>query len=298
MRSRPARVGLLLIIVCSVLVTARLAWVGYGPPVGTDQLGAQAAYLNAAIDHGAAAEMQQLFPEGAFFITALTASATAAAPDTDRARLRLLRDNLDRPESVAVFGSGMVPEHGIFQAGWALSTAVDVAEATGDPADRADVDRRAAIVDSALRASPTGFLPGYPQQFWPCDSVVAAAGLARAAVLLGRPGWLDTVREWRALALRAVDPGLGLLPHRVDGSGQALEGPRGSSQSIIQAFWPAIGEALDGRPDLAMWASFRAAYLTREAGLVGPASTRSAASEKEMSTRARCCSGSAPAPAQ
>jgi hypothetical protein len=267
------------------------------PAVGADRLGAQAAFLNAAIDDGAAAEMQRLFPEGAFFLTALTASATAADPGADPARLRLLRDTLDRPESVAVFGSGMVPEHGIFQAGWALSTAVDVAEAIGDAADRADVDRRATIVDAALRASPTGFLPGYPGQFWPCDSVVAAAGLARAAVLLGRPDWLDTVARWRALALRAADAGLGLLPHRVDRNGRALEGPRGSSQSIIQAFWPASARRSTGVPTQRCGlASARPSPPGRPVWSVS-ASTRAGPMGTVMSTRVRCCSGSAPAPA-
>lgn len=39
------------------------------------------------------------------------------------------------------------------------------------------------------RLFPEGafFLTGYPNQFWPCDSVVGAAALARAAQLLGLP---------------------------------------------------------------------------------------------------------------
>ena len=48
-----------------------------------------------------------------------------------------------------------------------------------------------------------------------------------------------------------------------------LDGPRGSSQSIIQAFWPAVGRALDGRVDSAAWETFRRTFVVREAGLVG-----------------------------
>lgn len=55
-----------------------------------------------------------------------------------------------------------------------------------------------------------------------------------------------------------------LLPHRVDEAGRALEAPRGSSQSIIQTFWPAIAPA-----DRAQWQAFVDAFVTREAGLVG-----------------------------
>ena len=213
--------------------------------------------------------MQRLFPEGDYFLRALSAMAEARTASPDLDAIRSLRDSLDRPESVAVFGSGMVPEHGIFQAGWALTVAVDVARASGAPADADDVRRRAAVVRAALSRSPSGFLAGYPGQYWPCDTVVAAAGLTEAAVLLDRPAWLETVRTWRDWVGPRVDPATGLLPHRVDGTGRALEGPRGSSQSIIQAFWPAIGRALDDGVDMASWAAFRRTFVVREAGLVG-----------------------------
>jgi len=215
--------------------------------------------------------MQRLFPEGSFFLRALTAAAETALPEPDLNRSRALRDSLDAPESVAVFGSGMVPEHGIFAAGWSLMVAVEVAEASGAPADAEGVRRRAVVVEEALRGSRSGFLAGYPGQYWPCDTVVAAS-LAAAAVLLDRPDWLSTVRAWReevAGPSGAVGPSLGLLPHRVDVTGAALEGPRGSSQSIIQAFWPTIAWALGERPDERSWEQFRAVFVVREAGLVG-----------------------------
>ena len=201
-------------------------------------------------------------------------SLPRAAPLASQARNGepATRDSLDAPESVAVFGSGMVPEHGIFAAGWSLMVAVEVARASGAPADAEAVRRRAVVVEEALRGSPSGFLAGYPGQYWPCDTVVAAASLASAAVLLDRPDWLATVRAWReqvAGPSGPVGPSLGLLPHRVDATGAALEGPRGSSQSIIQAFWPTIGSALGERPDERSWELFRAAFVVREAGLVG-----------------------------
>jgi hypothetical protein len=123
--------------------------------------------------------MQQLFPEGSFFLRALTASAATAGPDPDLDEARALRDGLDAPQSVAVFGSG-----------WCPST---------------------------------------------------------AGVLLDQSDWLATVRDWRNQVADPAGPGgpsLGLLPHRVDETGAALEGPRGSSQSIIQAFWPTVASAL------------------------------------------------------
>lgn len=259
----------LAVVVLSLLIAGRIAYIAYGPTPGPRQLTAQVAFLAGAIDRGAGGRMQLLFPEGDYFLHALTAGASSAAAPVDLTAARAWRDHLDAPATVALFGSGMVPEHGIFQAGWALSTAVDLAMASGEQADRADVERRARAVDAAFQTSRTGFLAGYPQQYWPCDSVVGAAALARAAQLLDRPDWLRTVRAWREQVGRSVDSATGLLPHRVDEGGHALEGPRGSSQSIIQAFWPAVAQALDDQPDAATWQRFTQSFVVREAGLVG-----------------------------
>ena len=257
------------VAVLGLAMAGRVAWIGYGPQPGPSVTADQVRFLHASIAAGDGARMQQLFPEGDFFLRALTAMAGAGTPSADLGAVRALRDSLDAPESLAVFGSGMVPEHGIFQAGWALAVAVDLARASGDPADREDVRRRARTVETALRGSAAGFLQSYPGQYWPCDTVVAAGALTDAAVLLDQPDWLATVRAWRAQAQRFADPATGLLPHRVDGEGRSLEGPRGSSQSVIQAFWPMVDRGLDGRQDLESWSAFRREFLVREAGLVG-----------------------------
>lgn len=269
--SRVARTAALVIMAISVLGATRVGWVAYAPPPGASAAADQTRFLRAAIDAGAGRRMQQLFPEGDFFLTALTASATAGttADAAAVADLRRLRDHLDAPESRTTFGSGMSPEHGVFQAGWTLTVAVDMAEASHQAEDRRDVERRAAVVATALAASATGLLESYPGQFWPCDSVVAAAALSRSARLLERPDWLEVVRRWRDSVLRFSDPVRGLLPHRVDAAGRALEGPRGSSQAIVQAFWPDLTRALDGRVDRATYERFTAQFVVRRAGLVG-----------------------------
>ena len=261
-------------------VAGRIVWIGYGPAPGTAVAAAQVKFLQRSIAAGDGARMQQLFPEGDFFLRALTALAAANTASADLEPVRALRDSLDDPDRVAVFGSGMVPEHGIFQAGWTLAVAVEVAQVSGDQADKEDVRRRAGVVNEALHGSRSGYLESYPGQYWPCDTVVAACALADAAALLGRPNWLETVRSWRAGVTRSADPDSGLLPHRVDGTGRSLEGPRGSSQSVIQAFWPMIGKVLDGRPDTTSWSAFHREFVVRELGLVGvreyPRGTRGA----------------------
>ncbi len=267
-RTATRTLGVLLIAI-GLLLGARTGWVVGGAGDADARLAAQVAFLDAALTDGRAVDMQELFPEGAFFMTALTASAGAASATLPPERVRALRDDLDSPEHTAVFGTGMVPEHGIFHAGWSLLVANDLASATGSAADLRDVERRAEVVATALAGSRSGFLAGYPGSYWPCDTVVAAAELARSAVLLDRPDWLREVRRWRDRVARHRDPTTGLLPHRVDASGVAIEGPRGSSQSIIQAFWPGLTTALDGQVDTSAYRVFVTWFVTREAGLVG-----------------------------
>jgi hypothetical protein len=74
------------------------------------------------------------------------------------------------------------------------------------------------------------------------------------------------VERWRARAMALADREWGLLPHRVvPDSGVALDGPRGSSQSIIQRFWPIV----DPQGAARVYRRFRAAFVTRELGVVG-----------------------------
>jgi hypothetical protein len=267
---RAVAVGLVAI---GALGMGRVAWVGYGPVESDERLAAQVAFLNSSISGGGDLDMQRLFPEGRFFTRALTGSAMAntsgAGSTNDLETLRSHRDVLDSAAVTGVFGSGMIPEHGIFHAGWALAVANDVARRTQAEVDRSDVRRRGAIIDRALRGSSTGFLAGYPGQYWPCDSVVAAAALADAAGLVNEPSWLTTVADWRLQVQAHLDPATGLLPHRVAASGQLLEGTRGSSQSIIQAFWPVIALALDDQTDQATWTRFVDQFVVSRLGLVG-----------------------------
>ena len=218
--------------------------------------------------------MQKLFPEGSFFSYALTSMAAARTGQADQlVAARHFRDRLETPAQTEIFGAGMTPEHGIFATGWTLMAGVDVASASGSGADRqADrqwLARRAPIVLEALIGSRTGFPASYPGQYWPCDAVVAAAAVASAARILDRPDWLAELRTWRTRISAADDAQLGLLPHRVDEDGSVIEAPRGSSQALIQAFWPQLTRALDGHPDLGTWRRFTGAFVTRTAGLVG-----------------------------
>lgn len=273
MVTRARVVAATLAIVLGIVSLAHVLYAGFGPL--PDRAERQLGFLDAALASGRDTEMQGLFPEGEYFTRVLAGLAEAqvaaqlgAAPRSAeylaRARTRLAA--IETPESLAVFGRGMVPDHGIFAAGWSLALAVAIAQASASDADRAAVRERADVVHSALGQSASPFPASYPGQFWPCDAVVAAGALAEAISLLALP-WHGDLGQWRERALAAADPDTGLLPHQVDHRAVALTGPRGSSQSIIQTFWPAVDDVVGAKDD--QWQRFSAKFVTRKAGLVG-----------------------------
>lgn len=255
-------------VVLSLLSGAQVAWVA-AVPTGDDVRTEQVRFLESALAGGAGPDMQALFPEGYFFthvLTGLAAAQPAAPGDADALRLaRTTLAALDSPAGRAPFPATATPEFGVFHAGWSLALAVEVARLSGAPDDRADVARRATGIADALAADQDGFLEAYPGQVWPCDTVVAVAALARAQAVAPDPRVGALVADWPARAAVVRDPATGLLPHRLDADGSVLEGPRASSQALMQAFLPDIdpgGAAADYR-------RFVAAFVVREGGLVG-----------------------------
>ena len=283
------------LIVPGLVLGGRTAGVGFGPrtDIGVEQV----RFLESWIARGGAASMQQPFPEGSFFSLALTALAAARTGDPGQLELaRGYRDRLESAEETDVFGRGMTPEHGIFAAGWTLLVGDQVFAASRTDADRQWVLSRAPAVRDALIASPTGVPASYPGQYWPSDAVVAAAALVTSARLLDQDGWRADLDRWRSTISTLDDPQLGLLPHRVDDDGRTLTGPRGASQSLIQALWPQITRFRDGRPELMSWQRFSDAFVVRAGGLVGTREYPIGQLGPGTSTRDRWCSGSASAP--
>lgn len=264
--------GLLaLIAVAPSVVTARLVGVATADVDDAALTAAQGKFLTHALDRGAARASQAWFPEGFVFQHALTALArtraadpgTPGAPAALQAGRRAL-EALDLPSTARHFDVER-PAGGAFLAGWSLLVAVEVARLSEDRTDRTDVDRRAAAAVASLAASPTPFLESYPGSRWPVDTVVLVAALARADALVGVDGADGVLREWPARALSHADPATGLLPHRVDGGGGVVDGTRGSSQALVQVFWPDVDPAGAARA----WQVFVDAFVVRRLGLVG-----------------------------
>ena len=179
------------------------------PRRGPQSLPPQVNFLQRSIADGDGARMQQLFPEGDFFLRALTALAAANTASGGPGAGACAPGQPGRPRQ----GGGLRLRDGArardlrrpagpwrWQSRWR--------QASGDQADKEDVRRRAGVVNEALHGSRSGYLESYPGQYWPCDTVVAASALADAAALLGRPNWLETVRSWRAEVDTLRRPGL------------------------------------------------------------------------------------------
>ncbi|CAO5244691.1 hypothetical protein [Frankia sp. AgKG'84/4] len=235
------------------------------------------AYLRTSLDHGGGQRMQKLFPEGYFFTNVLYGLALtdlAAAGHGDRraegAEATRVLGRLASPAGTAVFDRELSPSYGVFYTGWSLLLRAQTA-ALVEPAGRAGdelsavADRLAGAVKMALDTGGSPFLLSYPGRSWPVDTVVAMAALRRADQVTGADhrGLVD---RWLRRAEAFADPATGLLPHEADPvTGRGLGGARGSSQSIIQRFWPVLDPA--GAP--ASYQRFRSTFLTRRFGVVG-----------------------------
>ena len=258
---RALRVLAVLVVAVSLATAAHVAHAFTQPAGGPDRVKAQVRWLNAQRAAGAAGRMQQLFPEGEFFTHLLTGLAAASVGDTGTvdAALRATAD----PAVRARFGTIAELDGGTFYRGWRLLLLAERTRLTGRDTDALLAE--AGTVQHALTRAPAGVPASYPGGYWPCDAVVAMAAVVRARAVAGAPIDPGALAVWRAELAALRDPTTGLLPHRIAADGSTVDGVRGSSQSIIQAFWPDVDPAGAGR----QWQRFVATLVVREAGLVG-----------------------------
>lgn len=240
--------GLLTLLI--VLVNVRLHIPAAGAytysEVGPDVV-PQLRYLGRALRGGSGARMQALFPEGFFFshvLYGLTWVEVGVRQPVGHplreealAEARWALEQLESDAGRAPFDPDLTPAYGVFYAGWTTWLRGGVARLNrADAAATARFVAGCEALAAAFAESETPFLPAYPGQAWPVDSVVAVAALRLHDAMLP-PRYTDVVGDWLAAARARLDTETGLLPHRVDPeTGALLEGARGSSQSLIQRF--------------------------------------------------------------
>ncbi|MEL7222176.1 MAG: hypothetical protein AAGJ93_12710 [Bacteroidota bacterium] len=134
-------------------------------------------------------------------------------------------------------------------------------------ADTVQVKRFRSACDKiaeSIERHHTPFLFSYHGGCWPADNVVALASLAAHDELF-EPTFATTRKAWLERIQEKLDTN-GLVPHSVDQTyGNALQQARGSSQSLMLAFWPQIDAAFGER----QYAIFKQKFQDTRFGLPG-----------------------------
>jgi hypothetical protein len=274
---RVKRVGAVIGVLVTVLSVGGMVRLAVPAVSAQSGVRAQLTFIRDALRTGAAEQAQQSFPEGYFFLYALYGLTwvDVGRREPEAGRAEALREarwalaHLDTDAGRAPFPATLTPSHGIFYRGWVnwlrggvLSLRPDEREAERFARDAAEI---AAAFDAALEKADTPYLEAYPGQAWPVDSTVAMASLRLHDALLP-PRFGGSVARWLAAVRGRLDPGTGLLPHRVDpATGEPAEVARGISQSMITRFLMEIDPAF-GRQQ---YLRFRELFVTRPLGL-GP----------------------------
>jgi hypothetical protein len=260
------------------LYTTEGTRIEHGIPVN-ESVAAQLRFIRTAIEHGADADMQALFPEGRFFMNCLYGLASVEAglrepldSNERRARLAAARWALGRvasPESKAVFNPHLKPAYGVFHAGWSavLHAGVIALQGPGDrDASESDAfQKRCAELAACFSASATPYLQAYSGEAWSCDSAPAIFALY-ACDRLFPPVYGTVIERWAGQVRALRDPRTGMPGHRVSpDSGARIDGPRATSMCITLRFLaeatPALGREL--------YESFRSNMMTTRFGLAG-----------------------------
>jgi hypothetical protein len=238
-------VGALTVSALLLILNLRLyhaEWAGYASGgLGADVV-PQLYAIRAALERGAGEDMQALFPEGYFFTHALYGLSwvNAGLADSDL-RTEALREarwawsRLDSPAGRAPFSESLAPPYGVFYVGWRSWLLGGILKLQrpddGNPLEAEVFQSDCEALAAAFDANPHPYLPAYPGQAWPVDSVVAMAAL-RLHDDLFPARYAGTRERWLAALPRDE-----LLPHQVNPrNGLSLDDPRGTSQSLIPRF--------------------------------------------------------------
>jgi hypothetical protein len=222
----------------------------YGPDELGEDVVPQLHFIGQALRRGAGERMQEVFPEGYFFVHVLYGlsriEAGLRSPSESAVHREAVEEagwaleRIDSGAGRAPFNRDLDPPHGVFYVGWSnwlRGGLLLLQPEQGRPASQIDrFQDECMALAQAFERSPTPFLPAYPGQAWPVDSVVAVATL-RLHDILFPERFRSTIQRWLQAAQDRLDPLTGLLPHRVESlTGDLLQGARGSSQSLITRF--------------------------------------------------------------
>lgn len=216
-------------------------------------------FLTEEMDGGAAAEMQQLFPEGYLFMNALygLTGVEIAAPlhrsgftHFDANRELILREidevlvDMNSDLGRRIFSEELVLPYGAFYRGWTNYLTGKRLEAAPLRPDSSDVNlvnfqQTCDDIAQAFKQSEGPYLESYHIGIWPVDNALAIASLASYDRYFDTLRYRPLIEEWIGEVKAQLDPTTGLIPHVVY-EGAPPQSARGSSQSLILSLLPEI----------------------------------------------------------
>ncbi len=260
---------------------------GYAPDYQTSAHGAwntdvvdQLHFLKQELhDNRAGEKMQQLYPEGFLFIHALYALtwydvAKTLKPDSPPYKEALqemdwVLRRIQSTEGTAIFDPSLEIEYGAFYTGWTnLVLGRKLLLLPPEKRNSVDIQRfqlRCVNIAEFIADSGTPFASSYGNAAWPADMVMCLTSLAMHDRLFA-PRYQKIVSRWLVKVRQRLDTATCLIPHYVDApKGYALDGARGSSQSLMQCFLPEIDSAFASE----QFAHYRKWFLDNRLGLPG-----------------------------
>lgn len=209
----------------------------------------QLSFLKAALGHGAAEEMQKIYPEGFAFFNVLYGLswmevAQALSPENElyEEALKEIQRSwlaLNSIKGKEIFNPDLEPSYGIFYRGWTnyyLGRKLIVTDVSRRDSTEIMLFRNnCREIISALSKQESPFLQSYSESCWPADMVVAMASVKLHTELVDS-SYERKLKIWIQKVKEKTDS-LGLIPHSSEWkSGEPLENSRGSSQSLILNF--------------------------------------------------------------
>ncbi|WP_324676189.1 hypothetical protein [Hymenobacter sp. GOD-10R] len=266
----------LLYLNCKLYYQPRITEV-VGRPLN-QELVQQLYFLKERLHQGAAADMQEVYPEGFVYANVLYGLtwielASGVAPTTPLHQEALSESAwaikaINSPQGRMPFDEDLPLPYGAYYQGW-FTYLLGRHLAAQTPKQRAPLDvllfeQHCAQIAKALAKSPTPYLESYAGAAWPADGVMCVAALAWHDRMFA-PRYQRATHDWLANVRTHLDT-LGMIPHQTDAlTGKTIEAARGSSQSQLLNFLFEI----DSTYARHHFKIYRSHFLTSRFGLPG-----------------------------
>lgn len=210
----------------------------------------QLQHLKEELHKGSGQDMQNIYPEGFIFLNALYGLTWCDLLQNVNKESPLFKEGIQEVDWVLaqihsengtkIFDKHLPIKYGAFYAGWSnylLAQKLALLPVGAiDTSEKQQFIKKCDQIRSAIEKSETPYLESYRNQAWPADMLICVASLALHDQLFEKR-YTIVIEDWLAKVKQRLDKETGLIPHAVAASsGNALEGARGCSQSLILNF--------------------------------------------------------------